>query len=233
MSEATLFERLGGEDRVQELVTRFYDHMEQDPEAKAILDKHPGIFMPETKEPEFFARDDIYEKGIGYYADLFAEAGVHADYLALDEQTRIDVLTAELSTPRPLRHPSAEYTELTAKEMDVLDAAAQAVKSAKAEMPRYFMNEVLLKRRVRSIRQTHFEVAQLAPSLFIKEFGQLLRHRPTELLHIHDCDRAGVPAGDIVADTDRDELHRRDFLDPVDHFAQMRLKIARAVHAER
>lgn len=40
----------------------------------AILDKHPGIFMPETKEPEFFARDDIYEKGIGYYADLFAEA---------------------------------------------------------------------------------------------------------------------------------------------------------------
>lgn len=42
MSEATLFDRLGGEDRVQELVTRFYDHMEQDLEAKAILDKHPA-----------------------------------------------------------------------------------------------------------------------------------------------------------------------------------------------
>ena len=42
MTEATLYERLGGEARVLELVTRFYDHMEQDPEAKGILDKHPA-----------------------------------------------------------------------------------------------------------------------------------------------------------------------------------------------
>ncbi|MFN3237114.1 MAG: group II truncated hemoglobin [Pseudomonadales bacterium] len=41
MTEATLYERLGGEGRVLELVTRFYDHMEHDPDAKGIRDKHP------------------------------------------------------------------------------------------------------------------------------------------------------------------------------------------------
>lgn len=41
MSEATLYDRLGGEARVLELVTRFYDHMEQDADAKVIRDKHP------------------------------------------------------------------------------------------------------------------------------------------------------------------------------------------------
>ncbi|MEQ1484731.1 sulfotransferase domain-containing protein [Methyloglobulus sp.] len=38
------------------------------------LANHPRVFMSTPKEPEFFARDDIYEKGLDWYANLFASA---------------------------------------------------------------------------------------------------------------------------------------------------------------
>lgn len=38
---ASLYDRLGGEAGVQELVTRFYDLMDQDPAAELIRAKHP------------------------------------------------------------------------------------------------------------------------------------------------------------------------------------------------
>lgn len=41
----------------------------------ALLDRHPGVFMPNPKELEFFARDDLYAKGIDSYTGFFAEAG--------------------------------------------------------------------------------------------------------------------------------------------------------------
>ncbi len=62
-------------------------------------------------------------------ADLLAGAGVEADYLALDEAGRVAVLSAELASPRLLRHPTADYAELTVSELDVLDAAATAVRT--------------------------------------------------------------------------------------------------------
>ena len=40
----------------------------------SILTKHPNVFMPTPKEPEFFARDDLYNKGIEAYAGNFYEA---------------------------------------------------------------------------------------------------------------------------------------------------------------
>ena len=40
----------------------------------ALLDRHPQIFMPKTKEPEFFARDDRYDAGIDEYGAAFANA---------------------------------------------------------------------------------------------------------------------------------------------------------------
>jgi hypothetical protein len=43
----------------------------------AILDRHPDIFMPKVKEPEFFARDDRYNAGIESYAAAFADATPH------------------------------------------------------------------------------------------------------------------------------------------------------------
>jgi phosphoenolpyruvate carboxylase len=40
-------------------------------------------------------------------ADLFAEAGVCDDYLGLGEADRVELLEAEMRTPRLLRHPDA------------------------------------------------------------------------------------------------------------------------------
>ena len=40
----------------------------------AILDQHDAIFMPKIKEPEFFARDDLYEQGIDGYQAKFSAA---------------------------------------------------------------------------------------------------------------------------------------------------------------
>ena len=39
------------------------------------LAMHPKVFMSTPKEPEFFARDDIYQNGLDWYAELFASAG--------------------------------------------------------------------------------------------------------------------------------------------------------------
>ena len=61
-------------------------------------------------------------------AELLAWAGVHADYRSLDEDQRIAVLVAELSTRRPLVGPDAELSELARKELDIVLAAARAVK---------------------------------------------------------------------------------------------------------
>ena len=61
-------------------------------------------------------------------ADLFAQAGVCHDYLSLDEDERVDVLTSELHTPRLLRHPGAELGERTRSELAILEAAADAVR---------------------------------------------------------------------------------------------------------
>jgi Sulfotransferase domain len=38
------------------------------------LATHPNVFMSTPKEPEFFARDDIYQKGLDWYTNLFALA---------------------------------------------------------------------------------------------------------------------------------------------------------------
>lgn len=38
------------------------------------LNRHPDVFLTEVKEPEFFSRDDVYEKGFDWYGSLFADA---------------------------------------------------------------------------------------------------------------------------------------------------------------
>ena len=50
-----------------------------------MLARHPGVFLPSRKEPEFFARDDLYAEGIENYAWMFDPA-------------RPDQLTGEGST---------------------------------------------------------------------------------------------------------------------------------------
>ena len=57
-------------------------------------------------------------------ADLFKGAGVCGDYQALDEAARCDLLLSELSHPRLLHTPFADYAEETRREYDILSAAA-------------------------------------------------------------------------------------------------------------
>jgi phosphoenolpyruvate carboxylase len=57
-------------------------------------------------------------------ADLLAHAGICADYGALDEERRLDVLRAAVRDPRRLRVPGAAYAAQTMEELAILDAAA-------------------------------------------------------------------------------------------------------------
>ncbi|HET9160329.1 MAG TPA: phosphoenolpyruvate carboxylase, partial [Caulobacteraceae bacterium] len=59
-------------------------------------------------------------------AELLARAGVCPDYARLSEDERIALLERELSQPRLLRTPFADYSEETAKELAVLAAAAES-----------------------------------------------------------------------------------------------------------
>ncbi len=39
--------------------------------------RHPSVFMPELKEPEFFSRDEVFARTERWYRGLFAGAGEH------------------------------------------------------------------------------------------------------------------------------------------------------------
>jgi phosphoenolpyruvate carboxylase len=74
-------------------------------------------------------------------AELLAWAGVHPDYLSLPEPDRIAVLVAELSTRRPLVRDGAELSELARKELDIVAAAARAVRLLGADaVPTYIIS---------------------------------------------------------------------------------------------
>ncbi|MEU1208685.1 phosphoenolpyruvate carboxylase [Nocardia sp. NPDC005825] len=60
-------------------------------------------------------------------AELFAWAGVHPDYASLDEDQRVALLSAELTTRRPLIGSAARLSDLAAKELAVVRAARTAL----------------------------------------------------------------------------------------------------------
>lgn len=74
-------------------------------------------------------------------AELLAWAGVHPDYAALPEAQRVEVLVAELSTRRPLIRDDADLSDLARKELDIVAAAAHAVRTMGAEaVPTYIIS---------------------------------------------------------------------------------------------
>ncbi len=74
-------------------------------------------------------------------AELLAWAGVHSDYASLDEEDRVALLVAELSTRRPLVRDDAELSALARKELDIVAAAAKAVHTLGAEaVPTYIIS---------------------------------------------------------------------------------------------
>jgi phosphoenolpyruvate carboxylase len=81
---------------------------------------------------------EVHEEVI---AELLAWAGVHADYRSLSEPERVDVLAAELATRRPLIGDGAELSELARKELDIMAAAARAVRVFGAQAaPNYIIS---------------------------------------------------------------------------------------------
>ncbi|HRD14469.1 MAG TPA: phosphoenolpyruvate carboxylase, partial [Mycobacterium sp.] len=74
-------------------------------------------------------------------AELLAWAGVHPDYAALSEPERVELLVAELGTRRPLIRDDAELSELARKELDIVFAAARAVRVfGAAAVPNYIIS---------------------------------------------------------------------------------------------
>ncbi|MCV7193654.1 phosphoenolpyruvate carboxylase [Mycolicibacterium brumae] len=67
---------------------------------------------------------DMHEEVV---AELLAFAGAHPDYRSLNEDERVALLTAELSTRRPLTRPDDDLSELARKELGIVRAAAEAV----------------------------------------------------------------------------------------------------------
>ena len=67
---------------------------------------------------------EVHEQVI---AELLAWAGVHPDYASLPEDERVRLLAAEIGTRRPLIGPGADLSELAAKELGIVAAAARAV----------------------------------------------------------------------------------------------------------
>ena len=67
---------------------------------------------------------DVHEPVV---ADLLANAALCPDYVALDEDRRVELLRAALDDPRRLRVPGAEYRQQTLDELAILDAAADGV----------------------------------------------------------------------------------------------------------
>ncbi len=117
----------------------------------------------------------IHERVVG---DLLAQAGVTADYVDLDEAERTRILTAELATPRLLRHPNAVYDEQTIGELAVLDEAAVSIgRLGRRIIPHYVI----------SMATAVSDVLEVA--VLLKEVG---------LVRVADDDRPAMTQLDIV-----------------------------------
>jgi phosphoenolpyruvate carboxylase len=68
---------------------------------------------------------DVHARVVG---ELLKVAGVTADYGALDEEARVALLRAELSTQRLLASPYSSYSAETLSELSIVRAAAEAHK---------------------------------------------------------------------------------------------------------
>ncbi|ATQ43732.1 phosphoenolpyruvate carboxylase [Caulobacter mirabilis] len=68
---------------------------------------------------------DVHERLV---AELIQQSGQEVDYLSLSEDEKVALLLGEMAHQRPLRSPFAQYSEETTRELDTLEAAAEAVK---------------------------------------------------------------------------------------------------------
>ncbi|SFN97512.1 Phosphoenolpyruvate carboxylase, type 1 [Geodermatophilus obscurus] len=115
-------------------------------------------------------------------AELLAWAGVCADYAALDEAARVELLAGELRLRRPLVRAGAELSELARGELDLLVAAAEQVALLG---PRAIPNYVI------SMCESVSDVLEVA--VLLKEVGLLDPAGPS-------CPVGIVPLFETIAD---------------------------------
>jgi len=72
-------------------------------------------------------------------AELLRVAGVEPDYLALDEDARVSLLRRELANNRPLGSRFVTYSEETASELAIVEAAAQALERYGPDAIRHYL----------------------------------------------------------------------------------------------
>ncbi len=82
---------------------------------------------------------DVHEAVV---AELLARAGVVADYQALSEDERVELLAAELAGPRLLHSPHLGYSDRTTSELAIVQAAARIHRRyGAAALPNYVISK--------------------------------------------------------------------------------------------
>jgi len=104
----------------------------------ALLREGVGVFGFHLCGLDMRQNSDVHEEVV---SELLAWAGVHPDYGSLPEDERVELLTGELSTRRPLVGDHAQLSELARGELDVIKAAARAVDIyGPAAVPNYIIS---------------------------------------------------------------------------------------------
>ncbi len=133
-------------------------------------------------------------------ADLLRLAGVTGDYAALGEAERLEVLSAELRNPRPLRAPGAPLGEDTERVLSVLAVVRRAVEAEPESIGSYII----------SMTDAVSDVLEVL--LLLKEAGLWHRARDGAVA----CPLDVVPLLETIADLDRAEaLLEKLFSHPV------------------
>jgi len=104
----------------------------------ALLREGVGVFGFHLCGLDMRQNSDVHEEVV---SELLAWAGVHPDYRSLPEDERVELLTDELSTRRPLVGDRGGVSDLARGELDVIAAAAHAVEIyGPAAVPNYIIS---------------------------------------------------------------------------------------------
>jgi phosphoenolpyruvate carboxylase len=122
---------------------------------------------------------EVHERVV---AELFEASQPGTDYSGLNEEARIELLIAELSTPRPLASPYIAYSEETSSELAILRTARELQdRHGKLCLPNYI------------ISKTAGVSDLLEVALMLKETGLLRPHERTLDLNV-------IPLFETIAD---------------------------------
>ncbi|WP_159695612.1 phosphoenolpyruvate carboxylase [Massilia sp. 9I] len=125
---------------------------------------------------------DVHERVL---AELFARAGSEADYAALSEERKVQLLLSELAQPRPLYSPYESYSDETNSELAILRAAR--------EIRQRYGN-----RAIRNYIISHTEtVSDLLEVLLLQKETGLLR------VSSGSCDVMVIPLFETIPDLQR------------------------------